>query len=81
MRLLRAGDFDGARAVLRSVVEESDDPDDRLLLGRLAYVATSFGEAKEQLERAFRGFQAAGIPRRAAMAAAALGALHADGLQ
>jgi DNA-binding CsgD family transcriptional regulator len=80
-RLFGEGDLHGARAILRAIVEGSGDPEDRLLLGRMAFVATDFAEAKDQLERAYRGFQAAGLQRRAAMAAVELGQLHADGLE
>ena len=80
-RLFGEGDLHGARAILRAIVEGSGDPEDRLLLGRMAFVATDFAEAMDQLERAYRGFQAAGLQRRAAMAAVELGQLHADGLE
>src|ERR1700740_555581 len=78
---LQAGDFAGARATLRAVAEAQGDPEDRLLLGRLAYVAIDFAEARDQLEGAFRGFLDLKLPRRAAMAATALGVLHTDGLE
>ena len=81
LRLLGEGDFVRARETLRAVVEHSHDPEDRLLLGRLAFVATDYAEARNQLERAYREFQDAGLPRRAAMAAASLGSLHIDGLE
>ena len=81
LRLFSDGDFRGARAILHLIVEGSNDPEDRLLLGRMAYVVTEFAEAKVQLEGAYRGFQAAGMPRRAAMAATELGQLYADGLE
>ena len=81
LRLFGEGDLRGARAVLRPIAEGSGDPEDRLLLGQMAYVATDFAEAKEQLEGAYRGFRAAGLQRRAAMAAIALGQLYADGLE
>src|SRR5205807_1405993 len=38
-------------------------------------------ESHAQLERAYRDFQSRDLPRRAAMAATALGALHFDGLE
>jgi DNA-binding NarL/FixJ family response regulator len=81
MQQLQAGDFAGARATLRAVAEAQGDPEDRLLLGRLAYVAIDFAEARDQLEQAYRGFLDANLTRRAAMAAAALGVLHTDGLE
>lgn len=80
-RLLGLGDFTGARTVLRQQAEESDDPEARLMLGHLAYVAADFAEAGDQLGRAYQGFQDAALPRRAAMAATALAVLHADGLE
>jgi DNA-binding CsgD family transcriptional regulator len=81
LRLFGEGDLHGARAILRRIAEGSSDPEDRLLLGQMAYVATEFAEAKDQLEGAYRAFQAAGLQRRAAMAAVALGQLYADGLE
>jgi DNA-binding CsgD family transcriptional regulator len=81
LRLFGEGDLHGARATLRPIVEDSDDPEDRLLLGRMAFVAIDFAEARDQLERAYREFQAAGLQRRAAMTAIALGQLYADGLE
>src|SRR5262252_2109085 len=81
MRLVGAGDVSGALDMLRRLAEASDSPEDRLILGRLAYAATDFGESQAQLERAYRDFQTRGMPRRAAMAATALGALHFDGLE
>ncbi|MBV8194174.1 MAG: response regulator transcription factor [Candidatus Dormibacteraeota bacterium] len=81
MRQLHAGDFRGAVAMLKAVADAREDPEDRLLLGRLAYVAIDFAEAKQQFERAYRDFLGANLPRRAATAAAALGVLHTDGLE
>lgn len=81
MRRLHGGDVAGGRAMLRSIADAYDEPEDRLLLGRLAYVATDYAEAKSQLERAYHAFRAAHLPRRAAMAASALASLHADGLE
>lgn len=81
MEQLRAGDFHGARTALRAVADAHGDPEDRLLVGRLAYVAIDFSAAKRQFERAYRDFLDANHPRRAAAAAAALGVLHTDGLE
>ena len=36
LRLFSDGDFRGARAILHLIVEGSNDPEDRLLLGRMA---------------------------------------------
>lgn len=80
-RLLGQGDFSGARAMLRLAVEGSSDPETRLLLGQLAFVAADFAEARDQLERAYHGFLDAELRRRAAMAASALTVLHTDGLE
>jgi len=77
LRLAAQGDLSGAIAVLRPLVEESGDPEDRFLLGRMALVMTDDPEARTQLERAYRDFQARGLPRRAALAAAWLG-VHFD---
>jgi DNA-binding NarL/FixJ family response regulator len=44
----------------------------------MAYLATDVAEAQEQLERAYRDFQARGLPRRAALAATTLGRVHFD---
>ena len=71
LRLFGEGDLHSALATLRPIVEDSDDPEDRLMLGRMAFVATDFAEAKDQLERAYREFQAVGLSRRAAMTAIA----------
>ncbi len=81
LRLAAAGDIGGAIRSLRFLVQASDDPEDRLLLGKLAYVATDFGESQVQLEHAYRDFQLRGLRRRAAMAATALGNLYLDGLE
>jgi DNA-binding CsgD family transcriptional regulator len=80
-RLVGRGDISRAMGTLRRVAEASDDPEDRLLLGRVAYVAIDFAEAQAQLEHAYRDFQSRGLPRRAAMAAVALGQLPVDGLE
>lgn len=81
IRLAAKGDISGAIGILRQLAEASDDPGDRLLLGRMAYLATDYPEAQAQLEHAYREFQARGLPRRAAMAATALGFLYFDGLE
>ena len=81
MRLAGKGDISSAIGILRELVEASDDPEDRLLLGKLAYLATDYAESQVQLERAYRDFQSRGLPRRAAMVATALGRLHFDGLE
>jgi len=78
MQLASKGDFSGALAIARRLAEETDDPEDRFLLGRMAYLATDFGAAEAQLERAYRDFQARGLPRRAAMTATMLGRVHFD---
>lgn len=81
MSRLGQGDFPAARQMLRAVVEQSDDPEAQLVLGRLAYVGADFAEAKVELERAYAAFQQSGRPCRAALAANALGVLHLDGLE
>jgi DNA-binding NarL/FixJ family response regulator len=81
MRLLGQGEIRQAMVALRPLVEASDDPEDHLLLGRLAFLTTEYDEATAQLERAYRDFQALGLPRRAAMAASQLGRVHFDGLE
>jgi DNA-binding CsgD family transcriptional regulator len=81
MRQVASGDLASALVILRRLVDVSDDPEDRLLVGSLAYVATDFGESQVQLQRAYRDFQSRGLPRRAAMAATALANLHFDGLE
>jgi DNA-binding CsgD family transcriptional regulator len=80
LELARTGDVAGAVRILRPLADETDDPEDRLLLGRLAFVATDFPEAQGQLERAYRGFQTKSLPRRAALAATMLATLYFDGL-
>ena len=81
MRFAAKGDIRSAIGILRPLAEASDDPGDRLLLGRMAYLATDYPEAQAQLEHAYREFQVRGLPRRAAMAATALGFLYFDGLE
>jgi DNA-binding NarL/FixJ family response regulator len=78
LRRAGSGDVSGAIAILRPLVEASDDPEDRFLLGRMAYLATDSREAQAQLERAYRDFQARDLPRRAAIAATWLGRVHFD---
>jgi hypothetical protein len=46
LRLVGRGDVSGAVAILRPLAEASDDPEDRFLLGRMAYLATDSIEAK-----------------------------------
>jgi DNA-binding NarL/FixJ family response regulator len=81
MRLVGEGEISNAIGILRPLAEASDDPEDRLLLGRMAYLATDYREGQAQLERAYREFQVRGQPRRAATAATALGFLYFDGLE
>lgn len=81
MQQFARGDWQSGLAILRPMVEASDDPEDRLLLGRMAYVATEWTEARSQFERAYRAFRNSGLPRRAAMCAIALGQLYTDGLE
>jgi hypothetical protein len=81
MRLAAKGDISSAIRILLPLAEASDDPEDRLRLGRMAYLATDNTEAQSQLEHAYREFQVRGLPRRAAMAATALGFLYFDGLE
>jgi len=64
MRLVGEGNLSGAIRVLGAVVEASDEPEERLVLGSIAYIATDYGLAQAQLERAYRDFQAPGLPRR-----------------
>jgi len=78
LQLAATGELSGAFGLLREVAEESDDPEDRLLLGTMAFLLTDVAEAQEQLGRAYRGFQARRQPRRAAMAATMLGRVHYD---
>jgi DNA-binding NarL/FixJ family response regulator len=81
MRFAAKGDISSAIGILRPLAEASDDPGDRLLLGRMAYLATDYTEAQTQLENAYREFQGRSQPRRAAIAATALGFLYFDGLE
>ncbi len=81
MQLAAKGDISGAMGILRRLVKASDDPGDRLLLGRMAYLSTDYTEAQEQLGQAYREFQVRGLPRRAAIAASTLGFLYFDGLE
>jgi DNA-binding CsgD family transcriptional regulator len=81
MRLAAKGDISSAIQLLRPLAEASDNPEDRLRLGRMAYLATDYMEARAQLEYAYREFQMRDLPRRAAIAATALGFLYFDGLE
>ncbi|HJT37037.1 MAG TPA: tetratricopeptide repeat protein, partial [Actinomycetota bacterium] len=74
------GDLTTAIEILRGVADASGDPEDRLVLGKLAFVAIEYDESQTQLERAYRDFQEKGLPRRAALAAGALATLFFDGL-
>lgn len=78
MQVASKGDFSGAIAILRRVAEASNEPEDRLSVGTIAYLLTDFGEAQAQVERAYRDFQSRGLPRRAAMAATMLGRIHCE---
>lgn len=80
-RLVSNGDIHGAIRILRLIAAASGDPEDRLVLGRMAYLAAEYGDAQVQLESAYRGFQERHLPRRASMAAVALGRLYFDGLE
>ena len=75
--LVSQGNLSGAIAILRPLAETSDDPEDRFVLGIMAFLATHWEEAQAQLEHAFRDFRARGLPRRAAIAATWLG-VHFD---
>ncbi|HJT36872.1 MAG TPA: hypothetical protein VJ818_00475, partial [Actinomycetota bacterium] len=75
-----SGDLTAAIEILRGVADASADPEDRLFLGKLAFVATDYDEAQTQLERAYRDFQERQLPRRAALAASGLATLFFDGL-
>lgn len=68
--LLRAGDVAAAMARLAEALRHTDHPELRLRYGQLAYFASDFGTAREQLEAAVAAFLAAGSRRRAAVAAA-----------
>jgi len=81
MQMLAKGDVVSAITALRPRAEASDDPEDHMLLGMLAQLAIANEEASEHLQRAYRDFQSGGRPRRAAMAATALGRLYFDGLE
>src|ERR1700756_3496105 len=81
LALVGQGDIVGAIARLRPLVGASGDPEDRMLLGRLAQLSGDYREAAAQLQRAYRDFQARELRRRAAMAATALGRLYFDGLE
>jgi hypothetical protein len=80
-RLAANGDILGAIRILRLIAEASGDPEDRLVLGRMAYLAADYADAQAQLESPYRAFQARRLPRRASMAAVALGRLYFDGLE
>jgi len=81
MRLVGEGDLSGAIRILGPLVEASGEPEERIVLGTIAYIATDYGLAQAQFERAYRDLQARGLPRRAAIAATALARLFVDGLE
>ena len=80
-RLLAQGDVSRAIAMLRQLVAASGAPEERLLLGRLAFVATDFVEATAQMERAYHDFMRQGSRRQAGRAAVDLGRAYVDGLE
>lgn len=80
-RLLAEGDMARGGRALRQLVEESGAPEDRLLLGHLAFVATDMAEATMQMEHAYRDFMRQGHRRQGARAAVDLGRVYIDGLE
>jgi DNA-binding CsgD family transcriptional regulator len=80
-QLLAEGDLSRAISLLRQLVADSGAPEDRLLLGRLAFVATDLAEATAQMERAYHDFMLQGLRREAARAAVDLGRAYIDGLE
>jgi len=80
LQLIAGGKISGAIDLLGRLAESLDDPEDRFLLGKIAYLATDFDQALAQLERAYGDFQARGQPRRAAMVATWLAQIHFDSL-
>jgi DNA-binding CsgD family transcriptional regulator len=81
MRLLAQGEVAQAEGALRQLVAESGAAEDRMLLGRLAFVASNMSEATSQLEGAYHDFMRQGHRRQAARAAVDLGRVYIDGLE
>jgi tetratricopeptide (TPR) repeat protein len=77
---LSKGDFGGAKAILRDVVNESNVPDAHYLLGALGFADERFDEVQTHWEAAFQGYRERDDFRGAARAATGLGMLQYDGL-
>jgi tetratricopeptide (TPR) repeat protein len=63
-------------STLRSHLADHPDPEARLDLARLLLPRGEYGQAREQLETAFREFTKEGATKRAALAASHIGALY-----
>ncbi len=77
---LGRGDPRAAAQLLRSHLADAADPDARLMLAQVLQHTLELDEARHQIETALREFTEAGLTRRAAVAAAHLGALYLSGL-
>ncbi len=67
------------RQRLLNLLETEADPELRLQLAYLDYMAHDFDAARVQGEIAYRDFRRRGLRRRAALAAAAVGRIHFEG--
>jgi tetratricopeptide (TPR) repeat protein len=77
--LLRAGDIGGAVTRLAQTLQQTDDPELRLLYAQLSHFSCDYGTARTQLEAAVAAFQSRGMPRRAAVAASSLARVYHEG--
>ena len=73
-------DFATAASLLDRGIADLGDPELRLARGQVAYSMLDWDTARTQLEAAVLAFQAAGRPRRAALAAGWVGRIQFEGL-
>lgn len=76
----RAAEVGELAGLLAERLRTEDTPDLRMAKGLSDYMRADFDAGAAELERAFLGFQAAGLRRRAAVAATHLGRLQYDGI-
>lgn len=77
---LTAAELPTAYDDLSGRLAAADSPQVRLAAGMLAYMRAEFEAGATHLERAYLDFKAAGLPRRAAVAATHLSRLQQDGV-
>ena len=72
-------DVGAAIAVLRATLSAGPDPEARMALGKLLFMVADPLGARQALELSMQEFASAGLKKRAALAAAAVGASYASG--